>query len=299
MAETPKYYPAGWDRERMLNSAATGEINNLSEAERDTFREGLRQDLGDAGFEQFFEEMWKREKAAKGIHPTPTEPSFMETMRLREERIGPAARWDPWGFVVFKSPEIQDHEEWEKCKDMVEKIVRDSTEIYRGYEGLDECLERMKLRWVEDVEVGAGVEDIARLYGKMDLPPGLKHTMCLYVTPSSMRSILDSPTPSTANRRYRVDIPWVVAVSVQAARVQESQEEGLTADEDEVEGAEWRGFFNAAVETLLEGLFPIVANDSLSPYEIGGHASGEDIWCDHTRYGVHQAGVGYWDRRSG
>lgn len=50
----------------MLNSAATGELNSLSEAERDTFREGLRQDLGDAGFEQFFEEMFKREMASKG-----------------------------------------------------------------------------------------------------------------------------------------------------------------------------------------------------------------------------------------
>lgn len=132
----------------------------------------------------------------------------------------------------------------------------------------------------------------------MDLPPGLKHNLCFYVTPASMRSILDSPAPSSSNRRYRVDIPFVVAVSEQAATVQESREEGLTADEDEVEGADWRGFFNVAVEALLEGLFPIVANDSLSPYEIGGHVIGEDIWCDHTRYGVHKAGVGYWDKRS-
>lgn len=63
---------------------------------------------------------------------------------------------------MFKSPEIQDHEEWGKCKDMLETIARDSTEFYRGYHGLDECLGRMRFRWVEDVGVGAGVDEIAR-----------------------------------------------------------------------------------------------------------------------------------------
>lgn len=67
MAEpTPAYYPEGWDRERMLNAALSGEINDLTDDQRDVFREGLRADLGQQGFDQFFDEMFRREADAPG-----------------------------------------------------------------------------------------------------------------------------------------------------------------------------------------------------------------------------------------
>lgn len=65
-SETPSYYPEGWDRERLLNVGITNDIHTLTEDQLAVFREGLRADKGEQGFEEFFDEMWKREKVAKG-----------------------------------------------------------------------------------------------------------------------------------------------------------------------------------------------------------------------------------------
>lgn len=112
-----------------------------------------------------------------------------------------------------------------------------------------------------------------------------------------MDSILDSPLPSSSKRQYRTDIPFVVAVSADAGSGTQQHDR---EDEERFEGATWRGFFNVAVEAVLDSLFPIIADDSMTPFELGGHVSGDDVWCDHTRWGVQKAGgVGYYNPRSG
>lgn len=98
-----------------------------------------------------------------------------------------------------------------------------------------------------------------------------------------MQSILHSPLPSSAKRKWRKTIPFVVAVSAQAA-----EEPNLADIEEDVAGAGWRGYFNVAVESLLDSFFSVVAGDMRSPFEIGGHVSGDDIYCDHTRWGIRK-----------
>lgn len=160
----PSYYPAGWDRERMLNAACSGEINNLTLEQRDAFREGLRADLGKQGFDEFFDEMFRRETEASGDTAAKTivkEPPFMEVLRLCEDR---GVHWDQWGFVVYKSSEIVDEARWAACKQRFLQIIHESVDPYRGYAGLDECIQKMTLQWVE-VDSGEGtrsVESIAR-----------------------------------------------------------------------------------------------------------------------------------------
>ncbi|KAI2778641.1 hypothetical protein F4815DRAFT_447141 [Daldinia loculata] len=271
-APTPSYYPAGWDQ--------------------GVFREGLRADLGQQGFDEFFDEMFRRELEASGNSTkTIKEPPFMKVMRLCEDR---GVRLDQWGFVVFKSPEIVDAGQWMACKKRVSEIIDNSIDPYRGYAGLDDCIRKMKFQWVEDVgEADGSMESISRAYSSSPILPGLNHSLCLYITPASMESILNSPSPSSCKRKYRTRIPFVVAVSRDA-----SQQDYNTINGD-IEGVPWRGFFNVAVETLLGSLFPIVADDSMSPFETGGRVAGDDVWCDYTRWGVHKTGIGYWDSRTG
>ncbi|GAP83240.1 putative ABC integral membrane type 1 [Rosellinia necatrix] len=286
-SDTPAYYPEGWDRERLLNVGVTNDVDHLTEDQWAAFREGLRADKGEQGFEEFFDEMWKREKIAKGIKDVVSEPPFMEIMRLREQRVGLGARWDPWGFVVYKSPEIQDPAQWQACRERFDVILDDYTSRYREYPGAEECLSRMKFRWVEDAGDAEGsVKSIAEARAALELPPGLDHSVSLYITPAALDSILHSPLPSSAKRKWRKDIPFVVAVSAQAA-----EEPNVDDIENDVAGAGWRGYFNVAVESLLDSFFPIIANDSRSPFELGGRISGEDIYCDHTRWGIHKVGV--------
>ncbi|KAI0427665.1 hypothetical protein F5Y09DRAFT_333189 [Xylaria sp. FL1042] len=283
-SNNPNYYPKGWDRERLLNVGATNDVHSLTNDQWSVFREGLKTDKGEQGFEEFFDEMWRRNKMAKGIKNLVSEPPFIELMRVRQGPVGPAAQWDPWGFVVFKSPEIQDHTKWQACRQRFDKIFQGYIDRYREYPGIDECLSRMEER---------SIKSIAEARAALELPPGLDHSLSLYITPASMDSILHSPLPASAKRKWRKDIPFVVAVSAQAA-----EEPNVTDIEDDVAGAGWRGYFNVAVESLLGSFFSTVEDDSRSPFELCGNVSGEDIYCDHTRWGLHKAGVGYWDARA-
>ncbi|KAI1633354.1 hypothetical protein F4809DRAFT_644547 [Biscogniauxia mediterranea] len=298
------YYPEGWDRERLLNSAATGEIATLSEEQRVRFREGLKADLGPQGFNEFFDEMFKREIDSKGNSAAApvAEPPFMEVMRLHDERRGSAHPWAQWGFVVFTSPEVRDAALWKACHQRFEAMLHDQINSYHGYEGLKDCIARMRFEWIEGgYEADSSIAAVSEAYAEMDLPPGLNHSMCLYITPASLHSIIDSPPPSAANRRYRKDIPFVVAVSKRVPAETEQQpptSSGGGEGDEEHAGANWRGYFNVAVESLLDSFFPAVASDSRTPFEIGGNITGEDIYCDHTRWGIHKAGVGYWDKRA-
>ncbi|KAI1751353.1 hypothetical protein F4782DRAFT_531629 [Xylaria castorea] len=286
-SDIPAYYPKGWDRERLLNVGVNNEFDSLTENQWAAFREGLRADKGEQGFEEFFDEMRKRKQIAEGIKPLIYEPPFMELMRLREQRVGSSAQWNPWGFVVFKSPEIHDQARWQACRERFDKILHDYTNEYRDYPGADECISRMRFRWIEDAGDAQGsVKSIAEARAALDLPPGLDHSLSLYVTPASLDSILNSPLPSSARRKWRKDIPFVVAVSTQAA-----EEPNLEDIEDDVAGADWCGYFNVAVESLLDSLFSMIADDTTSPFELGGHVSGDDIYCDHTRWGIHKAGI--------
>ncbi|KAI1306147.1 hypothetical protein F5Y03DRAFT_354837 [Xylaria venustula] len=290
----PPYYPEGWDRERLLNISATNNVGSLTEDQWATFRQGLRADKGEQGVEAFFDEMRRREKVAKGIKDPVFEPPFMELMHIREQRVGSSAQWDPWGFVVFKSPQIQDDTKWQACRERFDKILQDSIETYKEYPGIDECLSRMKFHWIEDAgDVDGSIKSTAKACATLKLPPGLDHSLSLYITSASLNSILNSPLPVSAKRKWRRDIPFVIAVSAQAA-----EEPNIADIKDDIAGAGWRGYFNVAVESILGSLFSTIADDSRSPFELGGHVSGEDIYCDHTRWDIHKADVGYWDRRA-
>lgn len=90
-------------------------------------------------------------------------------------------------------------------------------------------------------------------------------------------------------------MPFVVAVSLHAA----AANGGNNEDPEEDDAPPWRGYFNVAVETLLTSLFPIIADEMMEPVRIGSHIRGEDVWVDHTRFGVFKPGLGFgtWDGR--
>lgn len=153
--QSATYWPEGWDRERLLNSGVTGELEHIPSEQVTTIRAGLIAEFGEDDFQELMAEMGRRKAAAAETATRPpasiTEPPFMETMRLYEERTG--RRWDTWGFVVYKSPEIGDEGDWAACKQRFARILDESVVPYRGFPGLDECMERMKIMWIEDLEL--------------------------------------------------------------------------------------------------------------------------------------------------
>ncbi|KAK8129492.1 hypothetical protein PG999_001872 [Apiospora kogelbergensis] len=308
------YWPAGWDRERLLNSQATGELDGLSGEQAAAIRAGMVAEIGEPAYQEILAEMGRRKFLAdkdeqrKGTQ-APTEPPFMETMRLYEARGNQP--WDPWGFVVYKSPEILDEAAWKACKQRFAQILDETVDEFRGYPGLDQVMERMRIEWVEDLGVAdSGCAAVARIASRdkklnggepmlwsSSPDPGMHHSFCLYITPSSLHSILHSPLPSSVPPRSneRKEVPFVVAVSAQAAVGGEE----VSGGQSETGESPWRGFFNIGVESLLTSLFPIVADDMMSPNTIGCHIRGEDVWMDPYRFGVFKPGLGFgtWDGR--
>lgn len=111
-------------------------------------------EVGEPAFHEMLAEMGRR-KAASGL------PPFVETMRLREERT--RERWEPWGFVIYKSPEITDAVAWEACKQRFTRLVDESLSQYRGYPGLEEALAHLQFQWVDhEDEADVGAASVAR-----------------------------------------------------------------------------------------------------------------------------------------
>lgn len=109
--------------------------------------------------------------------------------------------------------------------------------------------------------------------------------------PNKHRFNLELPAPCLRVSRERINIPFALAIarSTDQPALQDEEDKKDDADEE----PKFRGYFNVAVETLLEGLFPAVATDMMDPERIGGHVKEDDIWCTFGREGIHQAGIGY------
>lgn len=102
------------------------------------------------------------------------------------------------------------------------------------------------------------------------------------VTRPALESILESPLPSSAPRRDRTRIPFVVTIASFVGTLP-------PVDEDEdIAGQDFKGYFNVAVEGLLGNFFPIVALDMRDLHIVAVGLRGEDIWCASDRFGIHR-----------
>jgi hypothetical protein len=105
------------------------------------------------------------------------------------------------------------------------------------------------------------------------------------VTPAALESVLNSPLPSSAPLKDRKEIPYVVAVS-KAAHVPRFELTPGEEDEDVV-GRDFKGYFNVAVESLLNDFYPITALDIMDlPRLTGRMQHDKDIWCHPHRGGI-------------
>ena len=134
-------------------------------------------------------------------------------------------------------------------------------------------------------------------YQAMDLAPGIVHNVCLCINQASMYSILNSPMPSQLSRRQRKKIPFILAVTGSANQPRPSPEVG--DEEKDCQREYFRGYFNVAVEALLNDLFACTADDMMDPDVLGSRVKGDDIWCNVYRDGIHKTDTGYFYRERG
>lgn len=168
--ETPWYYPHGWDRERMLN-ADDDESETLTPEQLETFRQGLRLELGEAGMEDFqvesFKRWKKREKqktavaagAADVRPPTRNPPPYLETMNLVTQRNG--HKWSQWGFVVFRTASYANEARWQIMRRRWDRMIdAQFQEDDLALPGVRDAKQKLRFRWIEHPELEEAPPDI-------------------------------------------------------------------------------------------------------------------------------------------
>ncbi|KAJ6020646.1 hypothetical protein N7540_006150 [Penicillium herquei] len=310
------FYPEGWTHERLLN--ASGEdLMALSETQRTTLFDGLKATHGEDGFREIMQEMSRRYRAR--VEAAKSDETKQQERELRAPFVqilssvfqdAETENWGKWGFVVFRTtPYGGEHEaQWAEFRRRWDAIIEEGLAPHRGsLPKVDRAIDLLEFQWVEqpDLEgVDAGhvaryvslalicdfylhrANTIQRRFNEMALPRGLATSACLMVTPASMESVLSCPLPSSAPRRERQRIPFVVSVSNGAGASRLSPLLG-SGDED-VAGAKFNGYLNVAVETILEEFYPIVALQMMDLHTLTTKfRHDKDIWCSSDRWGVH------------
>ncbi|KZP28378.1 hypothetical protein FIBSPDRAFT_852512 [Athelia psychrophila] len=272
------YYPPAWDRERFLN-ADHADFATLTEDQIDAIREGLRAELGEQAFEEFFEEMWRRTKLREGIpEPEVGPPNFMGAMSRHGRVHGEDDEWPEWGFMGFRAT-YGDEDAWAAFLTRFGEVLDETFDFYATVKGMAELRAKFRVRWIEDPALdGATPQEIGnRFRGMEDAGCFFPHSLCLSVTQKALESVLSSPMPASANLRWRPQIPFVLAV---AAECGEHIPNHPGEEDEEEAGDNFRGYFNVAVESLLDELFPMIISDAMAPYELGAFVEGDDIWVD-------------------
>ncbi|KAJ5936941.1 hypothetical protein N7466_003391, partial [Penicillium verhagenii] len=290
------FYPEGWTHERLLNASGQ-DLMALSETQRSTLFDGLKATHGEDGFREIMQEMSRRYRAR--VEAAKSEETKLQEQELRAPFIQPlnsvfrsaaTEDWGNWGFVVFRTtPYGAEHEtQWAEFRRRWDAVIEEGLAPYRGsLPQVDRAINLLQFQWVEQPELdGVDAADVARRFNEMALPKGLATSACLLVTPASMESVLSSPLLFSAPRRERQRIPFVVSVSQGASAPRLPPLLGL-GDED-MAGAEFKGYLNVALETLLQEFYPIVALQMMDlPRLTTKFRHENDIWCSSDRWGVH------------
>ncbi|KAJ5724088.1 hypothetical protein N7488_002123 [Penicillium malachiteum] len=290
------FYPEGWTHERLLN--ASGEdLMALSETQRTTLFDGLKATHGEDGFREIMQEMSRRYQArVEAAKPEETKQQERELLAPFVQTLSAvfqtaeAGNWGKWGFVVFRTTIYGgEHEtQWAEFRRRWDAIIEEGLAPHRGsLPKVDRAIDLLEFQWVEQPELeGVDAVDVARRFNSMALPQGLATSACLMVTPASMESVLSCPLPYSAPRRERQRIPFVVSVSKGAGTPRLSPLLGL--GDESVAGAEFNGYLNVSVETLLEEFYPIVALQMMDLHTLTTKFRHyKDIWCSGDRWGVH------------
>jgi hypothetical protein len=108
------------------------------------------------------------------------------------------------------------------------------------------------------------------LFESKTLPEGLSHPLCLVATSAAVKSILDAPSPMP---RYEYTLggygaPFLVGIDLLVD----------LDDEDEDDDMKYEGRFNISVQCLLDGLWPMLAEQLCDVEELGRGVQENQVW---------------------
>lgn len=200
-------------------------------------------------------------------------------------------RTGDWGFVFYRTTYAQDEETWSLIKHRLNAMIESTFDYYSNIDGVNDARQRWKLLWVEDADIfnGMAPEKLAEHYrGTTEkLPANYQHSMLFAVDDASAQSILlAGSNPSKVHKRPRLGdvIPYVVAMDDglgldDPAEAGPEGEDDAFDDEDDLQN--WHGPFRVHPGSIVDGIYTIVASQSMQMYEFAYAAHGnDDVWWD-------------------
>ncbi|KAL4881634.1 hypothetical protein BJY04DRAFT_188517 [Aspergillus karnatakaensis] len=290
------FYPPGWDYDRAYN-ITNEDFISLTDEQHATLFAGLKE----AGLFDKIVAAWARkdQEQEAEAEALKSEDQKLAEREARAPYIDTLKNlfkfdkdWSEWGFVVFRAGGYggQHDQRWTAFRRRWETILEKEFGKHRGYHPLsDQAMDLFSFRWVEDKALeNANLVEVSRRYDELwkDLPRGFATSVGLMVTDTVIDSVLDSPLPSSAPRDDRKELPFVVAVS-RAAHIPQPNLTPEEKEEIDPEILNFKGYFNVAIESVLDPLYGIVALDIMDLHRLAGRMKDErDIWVHPYRDGV-------------
>ncbi|KAK2591098.1 hypothetical protein QQS21_011209 [Conoideocrella luteorostrata] len=221
------YWPEGWGWERYTHPDE--DASSLTEEEQEKIRNGLRDVLGDDGFNRamdfiFEKEMAHQEEKLREANAPPPEYKAPDFLRIWRQRYN----CGPWGFYAFRIALYghDDNNKWEEFKIRLNRLVNIPfdrvVQNHRGreYEEVAKGRSMFEIRWIEDKELnGANADTLRKYWHDMKKNKAVKGNfdlnMFFCASPESIESVLlpsQDDLPTAESLSWRDDAPFLLAV---------------------------------------------------------------------------------------
>ena len=301
MAENEIYWPPGWSRDRLVN-AASQDLLDLGDEQKDRMFNSLKSVLGPSGFKALLDEMSRNYKARVAAEddaigrttpdiddlPAEAQAGFFRVLRER------GLEGQEWGFVAFRTCcyGSEEDERWQRFRGWWDVVVDGVFEEVKDVEGLSSevgARDRWNVKWVEEEQLeGVAVDECARRYRELiaedKVGTGQQHAACLMVDEECVRSFEESKIPTPK--------PWVGEKIIPFVRVVDrSAGEDARADEEGWAEHGWSTNFKGAVEALPTSLFETVAGEIQTIREMSVGMMDDKVWFAAGRQGRFTIGA--------
>lgn len=286
----PDYYPSGFDYDRLVN-CTWQEYADISDTQLERFHTGFIEDRGLDAYVQYRADRQAAEDLISRAEADPEELAAQDSRQPDYVRavIGwtdwPNEEMPEWGFIVFRTAGYgKGTDEWARAKPILDEIFDSQfkEDVEHGARGAREAQQKFRICWVEGLEwEGASPERCAEHYRKLDDSYRMHHALFLCINDVSLQSLLATPHSLPAVVRERMDAVMILAIASSCGCL-----DGNEAEEEPDQYVEdtWCGYFYLEIWNIVEELFPALATQSLSSWEIGGGVSPNQIFMDISHY---------------
>lgn len=270
------YWPEGWGWDRY--SDPNEDITALSVEEQEKIRDGIRDVMGDDGFEELMDYIIEKETAireneqdlANAPPPEYKAPDYLRQWRRR-------CNGGPWGFYAFRAALYGQDEKWGEFKTRFDTIVNipfnQVIQDHYGheYEEVAEARKMFTIHWIEDGQLAGANADILReRYTKMKEDQEVKGIldlgMFLCASSDAVDSVLspnEDDLPTVETLAFRDEAPFLLALLMENSMDPNGDDEPSDPEDPNNEANWYKPVFKVPIELLVNELWKTMESPTM------------------------------------